>query len=157
MGLVNFLNNLIGVENARNAHGSGGATTGEGNNGPGGIGNNTSSYASVKLAPGVPSVMPGDEIYAAGGSLHGRAPMNYGGRINGGWEIAGQIRPIQGGFGDLYSFRVHAPAVPMVSMGANEIAFQIQRRPDQQTWIASAPPVPTNGWLPPALSIPFEQ
>jgi hypothetical protein len=125
-----------------------------GNNGPGGIGNNPNSdYADLALIPGIPSVHFAS-VYAAGGSAHGRVPINYSG---GGWDIAGQIRPIQGGFGDLYSFRVHAPAIPYRSMGKNEIAYQIQRNISGDSMIlASAPPVPTNGWLPPALQLPFD-
>lgn len=154
MGLTNFLNNWFGLNAEPGVAGSGGDASGVANSGPGGVGNNPeSTYADLKLAPGVPSVMAAS-VYAAGGELHGRTLMNYSG---GGWDIAGQIRPIQGGFGDLYSFRVHAPPVPKRMMGANEIAYQIQRNISGDANIAmSAPPVPTNGWLPPALQVPFD-
>lgn len=154
MAWTNFLNNWFGMNEDAAVTGNGGDGMTGGNNGPGGIGNTADSpYADLKLAPGVPSVMFGS-VYAAGGQMHGRTPINYSG---GGWDIAGQIRPYQGGHPDLYSFRVHAPAIPSRLMGPGEIAYQIQRNISGDWNIyASAPPVPTNGWLPPALQVPLE-
>lgn len=154
--MTNFLNNLFGLTENASVAGPGGDGVSGGNNGPGGIGNNRyNEYAQIGMVPGVPTVQPAT-VYAAGGSLHGRVPINYSGYM--GIDIANLPRPIQGGHGDLYSFRVRAPAVPSRSMGINEIAYQIQRNNSSMDFInGAAPPVPTNGWLPPALSVPFEQ
>lgn len=147
MGMTNFLNNLFGFQEQ-------GVVREGGTAAPGGIGNNPSTWGNISMIPGVPSIQYG-AIYAAGGSLHGRTPLMYSGTDD--IDIAHQIRPVQGGHPDLYSFRVHAPAVPSRSMGVNEIAYQIQRNISSVDMVgAAAPPVPTNGWLPPALQVPLD-